>query len=143
MFRFSKDEFIASKHQEKALALLEDLMKHAVLEHCPELEEFCDQNVRSYEFLEELPGLARKHNQPIIMVCIPWNASDYRAKMDLKEAYDKLEKSWKDPIPFVEFSFPSDYNCKHGLDYKHVYIFFFTKFNKLDGAKEASLYYLN
>jgi hypothetical protein len=143
MFKFSKDEFIASKCQEKAVTLLESLLKHSVVEHCPEIEKFFDDNVKTYEFLEELPRLSIQHDHPIIMPCIPYNDSDYHAKMELKVGYDKLLKSWKDPIPFVEFSFPEDYQCKHGNEYKHVYIFFFTKFTKFDGARDCTLYYLN
>jgi len=81
MFRFSKDDFIASKCQEKATALLEDLLKHSVVEHCPEIEKFFDENVKTYEFLEELPGLSIKHDHPIVMPCIPYNSSDYHAEV--------------------------------------------------------------
>jgi hypothetical protein len=123
--------------------LLEEIMKHSVVEHCPEIEEFFDKNIRSYELLEELPGLAKSHEQSIVMPCIPYNDMEFRAKKELKVAYDKLNKSWKDPIPFIEFSFPKDYKCKHGEDYRHVYIFFFTNYTKLDGAQECTLYYLN
>ena len=143
MFKFSNDEFIASKQREQSLTLLEELMKSSILEHSPEIENFFDTHVRTYEILEELPNLGRQQKQPIIMVCIPWNASEWHAKMDLEEAYEKLKKSWKDTIPFIEFSFPSDYNCKHGQDYKHVYIFFFSKFNTLEGSRDCFLYYLN
>jgi hypothetical protein len=143
MFRFSSDEFIASKAQEKALVLLEDLMKHSVLEHCPEIEEFFDKNIRSYELLEELPKISIKHDNAIVMPCVPPTSSDYHAKMELKVGYDKLHKSWKETVPFIEFSFPLDYNCKHGQEYKHVYIFFFTQFKTFEGARDCTLYYLN
>lgn len=143
MFRFSKDEFIASRANEKAITLLENLLKHSVVEHCPEIEKFFDDNVKTYEYLEELPGISKKQGHPIVMPCIPYNSSDYHAKMELKVGYDALTKSWKDPIPFIEFSFPEDYKCKHGDEYKHVYIFFFTQFTKFDGARDCTLYYLN
>lgn len=143
MFRYSIDEFIASKQKEKSLGLLEELMKHSVLEHCPQIEKFFDENVRSYEFLEELPDICNKNDHPIVMPCIPRDGSEYHAKMELKVGYDKLLKSWRDPIPFIEFSFPENYKCKHGDEYKHVYIFFFTQFKGFDGARDGTLYYLN
>ncbi len=143
MFRYSVDEFIASKQQEKALILLEDLMKHAVLEHSPEIEKFFDEHVRSYDFLEELPSLSEKLGHPIVMVAIPWDSYSHRAQMDFKRAYDKLDKSWKDTVPFIEFSFPRDYNCKHGAEFMNVYIFFFNKFKQFEGSRDCTLYYLN
>lgn len=142
MFRYSIDSFIASKQKEKALTLLEELMKYSTLKHCPEIEAEFDKNVRTYALLEELPPLSIQFDHPIVMPVIPWDHGGHSAKMDLKKAYDKLIKSWRDPIPFIEFSFPNDYKCPHGESYKHVYIFFMTEYKNYDEAKDSVLFYL-
>jgi len=147
MFRFSDDEFIANKQKEGATALLESFLKFFSVEHCPEIEKFFDDNVKTYEFLEELPRISEKHDDIIIMPCIPHNHDLAGARMDLGEAYKKISKSkflWKDiTVPFIEFSFPSDYKCKHGDSWVHVYIFFLTNFPKFEDARDNALYYLN
>lgn len=147
MFRFSNDEFIANKQKEDATALLESLLKYFSIEHCPKIEKFFDDYVKTYEFLEELPRISEKHDDIIIMPCIPHNHDAASARMDLGEAYKKIYKSellWKDvTVPFIEFSFPTDYNCKHGDSWMHVYIFFLTNSLKFEDARDSVLYYLN
>lgn len=143
MFRYSKDEFIASKQREAALILLEDVTKHSILEHSPKIEVLFDDYVKSIEFIEELVKISGKNNHPITIPVIPWNSSDWQAKRDLKTAYDKTGRSWQDTIPFIEFSFPEDYCNPHGPNYTHVYLTFFTPFKSFDGAEECTIYYLN
>ena len=147
MFRFSKDDFVANQQKEEATTLLESLLKYFTIEHCPEIEKFFDNHVKTYEFLEELPRISEKHDDVIIMPCIPHNHMDHLARMDLGEAYKKISKSqflWKEiTVPFIEFSFPTDYKCKHGDSWMHVYILFLTKFSKFEDARDNTLYYLN
>lgn len=143
MFRFSDDEFLAKKQQEKATSLLEEILKYSAVEHCPEIEKFFDSYVKSYEFLEELPNIFRQQNSIISMSCVPYDCEVWRAKMDLQVAYDKTNKSCKDTIPFIEFSFPKDYECKHGESYMHVFIFFSTDSKQFEESRDRVLHYLN
>lgn len=147
MFRFSEDKFAANKQKEIAISLLENLLKYFTIEHSSEIEKFFDDNVKTYEFLEELPRISEKHDDIIIMPCIPHNHDAASARMDLGEAYKKISKSkflWKDiTVPFIEFSFPTDYKCKHGDNWMHVYILFLTKFEKFEDTQDCVLHYLH
>lgn len=147
MFRFSKDNFVSNKQKEEATVLLESLLKYFTIEHCPEIEKFFDDNVKTYEFLEELPRISEKHSDVIIMPCIPHNYDAAGARMDLGEAYKKVYKSkylWKEvTVPFIDFSFPTEYKCKYGDSQMHVYIFFLTKFSRFKDARDNVLYHLN
>ena len=143
MFRFSKDEFIAGKQREKADDLFVKLINKCSFEHSPAIEKFFDSHVRSYEFLEELPKLSIRHDDPIVMPAITTDAGEYHGMMDLKKAFDKLNKPWRDTIPYIEFSFPEDYKCPHGDSFMHVFLFFFTQYHEFDGAESCTLHYLN
>lgn len=142
MFRYSIDEFIASKQQEKAVILLNEISKHSVLEHNFEIESLFDQHMRSYELLEELPKLALQFGERIVMPIITRDSSEYHAKMDLKRSYDKLGKSWQDTIPYIEFSFPEDYKCAYGDAFMNVYLFFFTVHRDGKVAGDSVIHYL-
>lgn len=143
MFRFSIDEFVARTQREKSIALLEEISKTFIVEHCPEIEKFFDDHVKSYEFLEELPKLVNQKEITIAMSFIPYDAITWRANADLTDTYRKLNKSVKETTPFIEFSFPENYKCKHGVPYKDVFIFFVTKFNEFENAQDYALLYLN
>jgi len=146
MFRFSDDEFFVNKQKEIATSLLENLLKYFTIEHSPKIEKFFDDNVKTYEFLEELPNLSKKQNDPIIMPCITHVHNEVNARVDIGDACKKLFPSrlWKEiTIPFIEFSFPPDYDCKHGDSYKHIYIFFLTKFENFEETQDCVLHYLN
>jgi hypothetical protein len=142
MFKYSIDELIASKQKEAASSLLKELNGYYVLEHSLEIEKFFDENVPSYEFLEELPAICNINEHPIVMPCVPRDGSS-AFKSEMKIGYDKLLKTRFDPIPYIEFSFPEDYKCKFGLAYKHVYIFFFTQFKEYKEGCDSILFYLN
>lgn len=146
MFRFSDDESIANKQKKDSANLLESLFRYFTIERCPKIEKFFDDNVKTYEFLEELPKLAKIDNNTIIMPCIPCDSSDEFARMDISAGFNKIFKSqtlWKEvDIPFIEFSFPKYYNCKHGDKYMHVYIFFFTQFTEFEKSRDCTLHYL-
>jgi hypothetical protein len=142
MFRFN-DEFIANKQKEKTAELLEGLLKNFNIEHSSEIEKFFDANIKDYDFVEGIPALARTQDQLVRMLFIESNSNANSAKIELRAVYDNLTKSLKDPIPFIEFSFPSRYKCKHGENYKHVYVFFITNFKTFDESQDSVLYYLN
>lgn len=152
MFRFSDDEFKANKQKEEATALLESLLKYFSIEHCPKIEKFFEDNVKTYEFLEELPQLSKINDDITIIRLLPYDYSHESARVDLSEDFKKVQptlcggrpKLWKEvTIPFIDFSFPSNYNCKYGESYKHVYILFLTNFTNFEQAQECMLYYLN
>lgn len=142
MFRFSKDEYIASKQREQGNDLFEKLIKKATFEHSPEIEKIFDKEVRSYALIEELFKLSVKFDHPIVMPIITRDDSEYHAMMDIKKGFDSLHKSWFDVVPYIEFSFPDDYKCPHGDSFKHVFIFFFTQFKEFEGARDCVLHYL-
>jgi hypothetical protein len=143
MFRFSKDEYVASKQYEKSSELLEKLTQTITMEHSPIIEEVFDKRVRSYEILTELNKLSVQADYPIVMPAIPYDHTAPLAKRDFKIAFDKLNKPWNSTIPFIEFSFPEDYICNHGESFRHVYFFFFTPFHDFDEAEHCVLRYLN
>lgn len=143
MFRFSIDEFINKTQQEKVTAFLTELSKSFIVEHCPEIEKFFDDYVTSYEFLEEIPKLSNPNEKNVSIVCVPYDTALWRANADLREVCEKINKSQQETIPFIEFSFPENYKCKHGEPYKHVFIFFVTKFNSFEDSKNYTIYYLN
>jgi hypothetical protein len=142
MFRYSKDDFLSGKQQEAGTELLEALTKKYYLVHSPAIESLFDKYVHSYEFIEELPKLSILSDNPIIMPMVPRNHKIWAAEQDLEIAYRKLNKSKSDMIPFIEFSFPEDYDCKHGESYRHVYSFFFTHSMEFEVAQECVVYHL-
>jgi hypothetical protein len=142
MFRYSHDEFIASKQREQGYDLFEKLIKQATFEHSPEIEKIFDEQIRSYALIEKLFKMSRQFDHPIVMPIITRDSAEYSAMMDLKRGFNSLNKSWFDVIPYIEFSFPEDYNCPYGESFKHVFIFFFTQFKEFDGARDCVLYYL-
>lgn len=140
MFRY-KDDFLANKQQESGTELLESLMKKSYLVHSPEIEALFDEHVRSYEFIEELPKLSMLSDNRIVVPVIPRNSKLWMAERDLDMGYGKLNRQKSDMIPFIEFSFPEDYDCKHGEHYKHVYLFFFTRFSQFEEARDCVMYH--
>ncbi len=88
---------------------------------------FFNEYVTSYEFLEELPNISKSLNCRIIMPIIPIYHYDVFAATDLQVAFDKLNKSKDDIIPFITFQFKKEYECKYGEEYKNIHIFFFTE----------------
>jgi hypothetical protein len=145
MFRYSKDELIASKQQEEAVKLLDEIKASCTLEYSSLLEEEFNKSKMTYDFMEDFAKLTQRHNEPIIFVVVPRNHSAYHSKMDLKRGFDKLDKPWSDPIPYIEYSFPEEYSarCPHGADYMHCYFFFMTKYHEAKGSEDCVKYYLN
>lgn len=142
MFRYSDDELIAGKQKEEATKLITDLSKKCVLVHSPELEKaFTDFKI-TYEFLHGVKEVADGRHENLVIIAIKRNHTADGAQWDLKKGFDKLEKSWKDPIPYIEHSFKEDYKSEYGDSMNHAFFFFFTKYHDYEGSRDCMLYYL-
>ncbi|CAB4196540.1 hypothetical protein UFOVP1290_60 [uncultured Caudovirales phage] len=107
--------------------VLESLKNNFNIKYSSQISLFFDSYVNSYEFLEELPNISKSLGCYIIMTAIPICHNSYHAEKDLQIAFDKLNKSKYDIIPFITFQFKKEYECKHGNEYKNIHIFFFTE----------------
>jgi hypothetical protein len=142
MFKWSADEFIASKQQEKADKLLEEICEHCVPQYSKDIEGLFEKVTFSY--LEEFCSLVRNEfNERIIIAVIPRESSIYSAQRDLKRGFDALGKSWQDPLPYIEHSFPEDYVVPHGEDFRHCYFFFLTQYHEFEASEECVKHYLS
>src|SRR5271163_3066411 len=111
MFKYSIDEFIASKQQESADKLFDEISSCCELRYSKDIEELF--NKVTFEYLEQFVKVVKLDKETIVIPAIARNSSAYHAKMDLKKAFDALEKSWLDPLPYIEHSFPEDYHVPH------------------------------
>ncbi len=141
MFKYSIDEFIASKQQEQADKLLDEMSSCCELRYSKDIEDLF--NKVTFEYLEQFVKVVKLDKESIIIPAIPRNSSGYRAKMDLKKAFDLLEKSWLDPLPYIEYSFPEDYHVPHGESYRHCYFVFVTKYREFKASEECVKHYLS
>jgi hypothetical protein len=108
MFKYSLDEFIAGKQREQADELFDELTNHSDLRYSESIEKLFDKV--TYDYLEDFVRLVeRDRRERIIIAAVPRTSIAYAAERDLKRGYDKLEKPWTDPIPYIEHSFPEEY----------------------------------
>jgi hypothetical protein len=145
MFRYSIDSYIAFEQEEAAKKLIEGLAKKCTMQISPELEKaFDDCKVNSYSYLEAVQQMAMKCGEEMVIVAIRRdNHAADSAQWDLKKGFDKLAKSWKDTVPYIEHSFNEDYQCPYGPMMMHAFFFFFTKYHDYEGSRDCMLYYLN
>ena len=148
MFRYSIDEYIASEQKNSGERLLAEVCKKSSIQISPELDAAITRyKMSSFGFLQEVHSVAEKCGEPLVFVASERdNGYPDRVLSDFKKGFDKLDKSWKDTIPYIEYSFPnrvtlsSAYGDRH---LQHVFIFFFTKYHGFDGSRDCMLYYLN
>lgn len=141
MFRFSKDEYIASKQQEEVDKLIDEICASASIQYSKDIDEMF-KGV-TYGYLEEFTKLVRNEfNEKITIVAIPRGSLLHMAQRDLKMGFEALDKSWKDPLPYIEHSFAEDYVCPHGPQFIHCFFFFFTQYHTFEGSEECVKYYL-
>lgn len=145
MFRYSLDTYIANEQEKGADQLIKDLSLKCVIEMSPELDDaFSDFKVNSYSYLEGVQQVAEQCNEQLVIVAVRRdNNSASQVQWDLKKGFDKLGKSWKDTVPYVEYSFDEEYDCPYGEMMKHAFFFFFTKYHDYEGSRDCMLYYLN
>lgn len=141
MFKYSIDEFITSKQQEEADKLLDEMSSCCELRYSKDIDDLFGK--ATFEFLNEFVKLVKLDKEIIIIPAIPRNSSGYRAKMDLKKAFDALQKSWLDPLPYIEHSFSQSYNVPHGENFRHCYFVFVTKYREFEASEECVKYYLS
>jgi hypothetical protein len=144
MFRYSLDELIASKQKEDAAKLLTGMGQKCQLQHSPEIEDLLQEcRVDSYWYLEGVHQLASDRKEEIVITTIfRDNNSIEQVQWDLKRGFDKLDKSWKEPLPYVECSFPESYVSPHGAKSCNVFILFFTKYHDYEGSRDCIIHYL-
>lgn len=141
MFRYSIDSFIASKQQEDADKLIFDLCEKVNLEYSKKIEPLFERV--TFQYLEEFHQIIKQStNERIIIAAVPRTSSLWSAQQDMKRAFEALDKSWKDPIPYIEHSFAEDYECPHGDSFKHCFFFFFTKYHEFEASEQCVEYYL-
>jgi hypothetical protein len=146
MFRYSLDSFIASKQKEEADKVFESLGEKCTLIHSELLDTIFTNNRITYDYLESFVNIIKEtKGEKITMVVIPRNSMSYRALRDMKYGFEAIDKSWRDPIPYIEHSFPEDYADRnpHGPDWMHCYICFFTKYHQASASEECVAYYLS
>lgn len=142
MFRYSNDEFIAGKQLEEATTLLIEMSKISSLEYCPEIEDEIPKKI-SYPYFTEFVKMVKNCGDRIALPFIPRTRKNYdHATKDLYLALDACNKSKKDIIPYIELSFPSDYKCPHGDEYKHTFVFFVTNYVTFEESRDISVHYL-
>jgi hypothetical protein len=148
MFKYSIDEYIASEQKNSAEKLLDGIRKKCRIQVSPELDEaLTSYKMNSFGFLQEVHAVAEKCGEPIVFVAAERdNYWPDRILADFKTGFDKLDKPWADPLPYIEYSFSNrvKLSSSFGDRYlQHVFIFFFTKYHGFDGARDCMLYYLN
>lgn len=148
MFKYSIDEYIASAQKNNGERLLEDICKKCSIQICPELDAaITSYKMHSFGFLQEVQVVAEKCGEPLVFVAVERDSGYIDLILsDFKKGFDKLDKPWKDTLPYIEYSFPNVVKLSgaYGDSYlKHVFIFFFTKYHGFDGARDCMLYYLN
>lgn len=141
MFRYSLDSFIASKQQEEADELIDKLCESCNLQYSKKIESLFDKV--TFGYLEEFHSIVKQTTKErIIIAAVPRNSIVYSAQRDIKRGFDALDKSWKDPIPYIEHSFAEDYNCPHGDSFRHCFFFFFTQYHEFEASEECVAYHL-
>lgn len=145
MFRYSIDAYIADEQKKDAKQLIDGIGKKCIIQMSPELEQaFDDYKVNSYSYLESVQSVANQCGEEMVIVaCRRSNYSADQAQFQLKIGFDKLNKSWRDPLPYIEHSFGEEYNCPYGLNLKHAFFFFFTKYRDYEGSRDCMLHYLH
>lgn len=143
MFKYSVDEYIASEQKQQATKLIKELKEKAPLVYSHEIEAACEKEPFSFNYLQDLVDLTKACNDRIVVPSIPRTKENSSAQFDMRQGFLISGKSWTDTIPYIEYSFPYEYNCPHGYDYLNVYLLFFTKYHDYEGSRDCVLYYLN
>lgn len=141
MFRYDDDLHSVNEYK-MARELLDELNKNGDYQYSEEIDKLFSKV--TYQYLEDFVKLVREgQDEKIIIVAIPRNHSARYAQMDLDIAYSKTQKEKWVPIPYVEHSFPKDYECPHGIDWMHCYFFFFTPYPEFKDAEKCVTQYLS
>jgi hypothetical protein len=143
MFKWCSDEFIAPIQQERADKLLEEMCAHCIPEYSNDIDTLFEK-VTTYSYLEDFHELIKNEfNEKIVMAAIPYDSGIYSAESSLKLGFTALDKSWKDPLPYVEHSFPADYVLPYSESFRHCFFFFFTQYHEFKGSEDCVKYYLS
>src|ERR1700728_870739 len=141
MFRY-KDDLLSCDEYRQARDLLDELNKHGDYQYSQEIEKLFGKV--TYQYLEDFVKLVREgQQQRIIIVAIPRNHDARLSKMDLDLGYSKMGRRQWDTLPYIEHSFPEDYECPHGDSWMHCYFFFFTEYAEFKDAENCVTQYLN
>ena len=145
MFKFSQDELIASKQQEKADKLLEDLGKEYKFEYSQLIDNlFILANVESFQSIINMVKLWTADNQKLQLLVLSYDHILLHAIDDLQIQINSLNMSKETmTIPYISLSFPPDYDNPHGPDFQHVFLFFVTKYKEFKVAEECIAYYVD
>lgn len=143
MFKFSIDEFLASTQQEKADALIRDINKKCTLIYSPEIEAtIAECHIDSYSAWAEINELTVKgaKQKELVIVGLAHDYTIESAQWDLKKGFDKLEKPWKDPIPYVAHTF--DDPKPYGERMRHAYLLFFTSYHEYEASRDCTIFHI-
>lgn len=126
------DEFINSKYEENILTVWTEINKEYNLINSKEISESLINVNLTYEYIEDFVPFAKSKNKYICMAALCKNAPTWSMESDL----DKLlkykintfniskEQRKYNKLYYVDYKFADDYNCKHGKDFKDVYLVF-------------------
>jgi len=145
MFKFSADEFLASKKQEKADELLDELRKEYKFEYSTLIDNlFTLADVNSFQSLTNIVKLFTSDNQKLQLVALSYQHNYHHAMLDLQDEINALGMSKETmTIPYISWSFPDDYENPHGPEFQHVFFFFLTKYKEFKVAEECIAYYVD
>lgn len=124
-------------------ALIDEINTYYSIQHSPDIEVLSNQEIRSYEFLNDFVAFTKQIKDRIVVPCIPYETGIGLAVRDIELGLSFLKKSSDDIIPYAELLLPDEYDCMHGSDYKHIFLFFITKYNDFNQSCEHVNYLLN
>ena len=136
-------QYNTKKQEKQARSLIKKLREKRQLKYSEKLDQLFQDSKITYAYLEEFALLMRRYQERIIFVAVPRISSVENALLDLQVGYDALSKPLSDVIPYVEYSFPEEYECRHGPDYKDCYFFLFTKYSTFLESENCVGYNMN
>lgn len=108
MFKYSIDEYIASEQKNSGERLLEGICEKCSIQMSPELDAIITSyKMSGFGFLQEVCMIAEKCGEPLVFVASERDNYGSRVLSDFKRGFDKLDKPWKDTLPYIEYSFPN------------------------------------
>lgn len=142
-FKYSLDPLIKHEQQEKAAELIRDLSGQFNLRYASEIDQlFHDIPINSYQKIEDVSKIAKINGMWLITVISPRNYFSNLAQEDLAGVFKLMNKKITETLPYIEYSFPDDYDSPYGENSKSAFIFFFTLFENYEESKDIVIKYI-
>jgi hypothetical protein len=78
----------------------------------------------TYEYIEDFIAFAKNKNEKICMTAISKYTYLWAARLDIHQCLRQYKESHTFPIYWIHYKFSKNYKCKHGDDFKNVYLVF-------------------